>query len=73
MKTPFESVENVSQPMELWKDHSSRLGGASVELGPVLYDEGCAYVFYKIIITPSESDAYSLYTITGEYNIVVVK
>ena len=73
VKTAFESVENVSQPIQLWKDLSETFGSLVENTGLVLYDEGSVYIFYKQVITPNTGDPYTMYAITGDYIIVVVK
>jgi len=72
VRSVFDSGESGSQPMLLWKDHA--WGSSSViDAGAVIYDEGCVYILYKIVLTPSQGDTYTLSVSTGEYNIVIVK
>ena len=52
----------------LWIDVGVTFGSIVENSGPVLYDEGCFYIFYKI-----GDDPNALYAMTGDYKIAVVK
>jgi hypothetical protein len=75
LRATFESVEGVSQPMQLWKDPMIYHSTPALNTGVVLYDEGCIYVYYKQVITPAHDDPppYTLYATNGEYEIVIIK
>jgi len=73
--TYFESVENVTGPIFMWRNLRNFAGNSIVDkIGTVLYDEGCVYIYYKFFdeaapFGPTTSYAES----TGDYKIVVVK
>ncbi len=69
VSTYFESIENVTPPIQLWRDVGVTHGSTVEDAGVVLYDEGCIYIFYKDV-TDSGTTGYA---ITGDYKIVVVK
>jgi hypothetical protein len=71
--TPFESIENETQPIQLWRDVGITHGSIVEDTGVVLYDEGCLYIYYKAVIAFGTSSPYALYAVTGDYKIVVVK
>ena len=72
--TYFESIENVTGPVLMWREVSVTLGSVIEETGPVLYDECSVYIFYKVIIDNGVTDPYAIYAgYSGDYKIVVVK
>jgi hypothetical protein len=71
VSTYFESIENVTEPAQLWRDVGVTHGTTVEDTGVVLYDEGCLYIYYKVII--DNGSPYALYAVTGDYKIVVVK
>ena len=77
VKTTFESNEEGSQPTQLWIDitTSGIYNSPTADSGVVLYDEGCIYVYYKQVVTPlfDGSSPETVYTTSGEYQIVVLK
>ena len=68
VSTYFEDVENDTEPVLLWRDVGVTHGSIVEDAGVVLYDEGCVYVYFKVVFP-----GYSLYAMTGDYRIVVVK
>jgi hypothetical protein len=52
----------------LWRDVGVTFGNIAEDAGLVLYDEGCVYIFYKVIY-----DSSVQYAMTGDYKIVIVK
>jgi hypothetical protein len=77
LRTTFESVEEVSQPMQFWRDPVTLYYGYSsiTENGGILYDEGCIYVYYKQVSQyPNDVDPpYTSYVTNGEYQIDFMK
>jgi hypothetical protein len=71
VSTNFSSIENVTEPIQLWRDVGVTHGSTVEDVGAVLYDEGCIYIYYKVVI--DYGDPYTLYAVTGDYKIVVVK
>jgi hypothetical protein len=74
VKTSFVSVENVTEPMELWKWYGPVTGGGV----HVMYDDGAVYLEYKVYsdyydIFAEEYTTETLYRFDGNYKIVVVK
>jgi hypothetical protein len=51
-----------------WRDVGVTFNSIAEDVGLVLYDEGCIYIFYK---TTHDSDVQ--YAMTGDYKIIVVK
>ena len=72
ISTYFESIENVTEPIQFWRDVGVTHGSTVEDAGVVLYDEGCVYIYYKAYITGS-GPPYYFYAVTGDYKIVVVK
>ena len=72
LSTYFESIENVTEPIQLWRDAGVTHGSIVEDNGVVLYDEGCVYIYYKAYIT-GNGPPYYLYAVTGDYKIIVVK
>jgi hypothetical protein len=72
VSTYFESIENVTEPIQLWRDVGVTHGSIVEENGVVLYDEGCVYIYYRQSVT-GISSPYTIYAVTGDYKIVVVK
>jgi len=68
VSTYFESIENVTAPIQLWRDVGVTHGSIVEDSGVVLYDEGGVYIYYKSI-----SGSNTNYAVTGDYKIVVVK
>ncbi|MDR0493443.1 MAG: hypothetical protein LBH74_07395 [Nitrososphaerota archaeon] len=73
VRTTTENVNGASQPMQLWKDYNPPFSTPILNTGTVLYDNGCIYVYYKTTVTPSTNDPYAMYSMNGEYSIIVVK
>ena len=76
VKTTFESNEEGSQPTQLWKDITAGFSSTpTADSGVVLYDEGYIYVYYKQVLTALFDEHYidTVYTTSGEYQIVVLK
>jgi hypothetical protein len=72
--TYFESIENVTGPVLMWREVSVTRGTVIEETGSVLYDEGSVYIYYKDIIDNGVTDPYAIYAgYSGDYKIVVVK
>jgi hypothetical protein len=71
VNTSFESIENVTEPIQFWRDVGVTHGSTVEDTGVVLYDEGCVYIYYKVVI--DYGSPYALYAVTGDYKIVVVK
>jgi hypothetical protein len=74
VKTSFVSIENETEPMEVWKWYGPVTGGGE----HVLYDEGCVYIEYKVYSEYydfSEEDwtQSTLHRMDGNYKIVIVK
>jgi hypothetical protein len=74
VKTSFVSIENETEPMEMWKWYGPVTGGGV----HVMYDDGCVYIEYKIYseyydIWAEEWTQSTLYRMDGNYKIVVVK
>ena len=69
ISTNFESVENDTAPIQMWRDVGVTFGSIVEDTGVVLYDEGGVYIFYKQVITGYGERA----AVTGDYKIVVVK
>jgi hypothetical protein len=72
VSTYFESIENETAPIQLWRDVGVTHGSIVEDNGVVLYDEGCVYIYFKVSFT-GISSPYTLYAVTGDYKIVVVK
>jgi hypothetical protein len=72
VSTYFESIENVTEPIQFWRDVGVTHGSTVEDAGVVLYDEGCVYIYYKAYIT-GNGPPYDNYAVTGDYKIVVVK
>ena len=51
-----------------WRDVGVTFGNIAEDAGLVLYNEGCVYLFYKVVY-----DSSVLYAMTGDYKIVVTK
>ena len=73
VSTSFESVENETEPIQMWRDLGVTHGSVVEDVGLALYDEGCVYIYYKVVITPDAGSPYTLYAVTGDYKIVIVK
>ena len=73
--TYFESVENVTDPVFMWRDLRDFSGVSYVdEIGTILYDEGCVYIYYKFFDEAAPFEPTTIYAdFTGDYRIVVVK
>lgn len=74
VKTSFVSIENVTEPMEMWKWYGPVTGGGV----HVMYDDGAVYLEYKIYsdyydFFAEEYTTETLYRFDGNYKIVVVK
>jgi hypothetical protein len=73
--TTFVSIENVTEPIEMWKWYGPVTGGAV----HVMYDEGCVYLQYKNYaeyydaLFTHEWKQDTIYRFDGNYKIVVVK
>lgn len=70
--TNFTSVEDLTAPIQLWRDVGVTHGTVVEDNGVVLYDEGAVYIYYKVVITGTGAP-YALYAVTGDYEIVVVQ
>ena len=57
----------------MWRDVGVTHGTTVEDNGVVLYDEGCLYIYYKVIIDNGSISPYALYAVTGDYKIVIVK
>jgi hypothetical protein len=70
VKTYFVSNESETEPtpIALWRDVGVTHGSIVEDTGVVLYDEGCVYIYFKVVFP-----GYSLYAVAGDYRIVVVK
>jgi hypothetical protein len=51
-----------------WRDVGVTFDSVAEDTGLVLYDEGCFYIFYKLVYGSNVQ-----YAMTGDYKIVVVK
>ena len=74
VKTTFVSIENETEPIELWKWYGPVTGGAV----HVMYDEGCVYLQYKNYgeyydVFEQEWNNVTSYRFDGNYKIVIVK
>jgi hypothetical protein len=73
VRTTVESTADGVSPMQLWTDYNPPFSTPVLNTGAVLYDNGCIYVYYKTLETPKDAEPFSMYAMTGEYTIVVVK
>ena len=73
VSTTFESTANEQPVQPLWKDYSVPSSTMVQKTGGILYDEGCIYIYYKTLVTPSNDGLLDLISTTGEYTIVIVK
>jgi hypothetical protein len=69
----FESIENETEPIQVWRDVGVTHGTVVEDIGVVLYDEGCVYIYFKAVVTGIDSP-YTIHAgYTGDYKIVVIK
>ena len=72
VKTYFATNESEPGTIPLWRDVGVTHGSIVEDAGIVLYDEGCVYIYFKYSVTGIPFP-YTLYAVTGDYKIVVVK
>jgi len=72
VKTYFATNESEPGTIPLWRDVGVTHGSIVEDAGVVLYDEGCVYIYFKFSVTGIPSP-YTVYAVTGDYKIVVVK
>jgi hypothetical protein len=74
VKTSFVSIENETEPIEMWKGYGPVTGGAV----HVMYDKGCVYLQYKNYgeyydVFAQEWNNVTSYRFDGNYKIVIVR
>ena len=73
VRTTVKNTADGAPPRQLWTDYNPPFNTPVLNTGAVLYDNGCIYVYYKTFETPKNAEPFSMYAMTGEYTIVVVK
>ena len=73
VSTTFEGTANEQPVQPLWKDYSVPSSTMVQKTGGIIYAEGCIYIYYKTLVTPSNDGLLDLIYTTGEYTIVIVK
>jgi hypothetical protein len=71
LRTVAEDDVGVLSSTLLWKDALEGWDSIIRNTGPVVYGDGCVYIFYKI--STDEHGDYNLARITGDYIIVIIK